>query len=86
MLHFIERGVRIQRNSRRHCADGAWRIALTRRYSELHLPVVIMAGAGDLIASVGKHAKRLVEEIDASELRIVPDQGHTLHYGTGAGC
>ncbi len=45
-----------------------------------------MAGAGDLIASVGKHAKRLVEEIDASELRIVPDQGHTLHYGTGAGC
>ena len=48
--------------------------------------MVIMAGAGDLIASVGKHAKRLVEEIDASELRIVPDQGHTLHYGTRAGC
>ena len=55
-------------------------IALSRRYPELGLPVVIMAGEGDLIAHVGKHAERLAGDIVGSELRIVPEQGHLFHY------
>lgn len=54
--------------------------ALSRRYAELGMPVVIMAGEGDLVAHVGKHAERLVGEVAGSDLRIVPDQGHLFHY------
>ncbi len=55
-------------------------IALSLRYRELALPVIVMAGAGDLIAHVNKHAKRLVQDIAASELRIIDRQGHLFHY------
>ena len=55
-------------------------IALSRRYGELALPVVIMAGEGDLIAHVGNHAERLAGDIAGSDLRIVAGQGHLLHY------
>ncbi len=55
-------------------------IALSGRYSELSVPVIIMAGQGDLIAHVGKHSERLIEDIPVSALRIVPDQGHLFHY------
>lgn len=53
---------------------------LSRRYGEVRAPVVIMAGEGDLIAHTDKHAKRLAREIAGSELRVVPGQGHLLHY------
>jgi pimeloyl-ACP methyl ester carboxylesterase len=56
-------------------------IALSARYGELELPVIIMAGEGDLIAHIGKHAERLVKDIAGSELRVVLEQGHLLHYG-----
>jgi len=55
-------------------------VGLSRRYDELALPVIIIAGAGDLIAHVDKHAQRLVEEVPGAELRIVPNQGHLFHY------
>lgn len=55
-------------------------IALSNRYGELDLPVIIMAGEGDLIVHVGKHAERLVGEVKGAELRIVHDQGHLFHY------
>lgn len=55
-------------------------IALSRRYAELTTPIVIMAGEGDLIAHIDKHAKRLADAIAGSELRIVPGQGHLFHY------
>ena len=55
-------------------------IALSARYGELDLPVIILAGEGDLIAHIGKHAQRLVGEITGSELRTVLEQGHLLHY------
>ena len=55
-------------------------LSLAGRYDELALPVVIMAGEGDLIAHVNKHAERLVGGIANSDLRIVPDQGHLFHY------
>lgn len=56
-------------------------VALSRRYGELTLPVVIMAGEGDLIAHINKHAQRLAQDISSSELRIVPGEGHLFHYG-----
>lgn len=55
-------------------------IALSRRYDELKLPVIVMAGAGDRIAHVGEHAKRLVEDVGRAELRTVRGQGHLFHY------
>lgn len=55
-------------------------VVLSQRYGELALPVLIMAGAGDLIAHVDKHARRLVGDIAGAELRVVPDQGHLFHY------
>lgn len=54
-------------------------VELSRHYAELKLPVVIMAGDGDRITFVNKHAERLAAEISA-DLRIVPGQGHLLHY------
>ncbi|MFC4595629.1 alpha/beta fold hydrolase [Sphingobium tyrosinilyticum] len=55
-------------------------IALSRRYGELNLPVIIMAGEGDQIAHVDKHARKLVNDIAGAELRIIPEQGHLFHY------
>lgn len=54
--------------------------ALSRRYADLTVPTVVMAGAGDLIAHPDAHAERLVREIAGSTLRILPDQGHLFHY------
>ncbi|MBB5716547.1 alpha/beta fold hydrolase [Sphingomonas aerophila] len=55
-------------------------MSLSGRYGELDLPVRILAGAGDRIVHVDRHAERLVADIKGAELRIVPDQGHMLHY------
>lgn len=55
-------------------------MSLSGHYGELDLPVIIMAGEGDLIAHVGKHAQRLVGAIAQAELRVVPGQGHLFHY------
>lgn len=66
-------------------ADGAMMIpaavALATRYPELALPVIIMAGEGDLVTFPRKHAERLAEEIPGADLHVVPGQGHFLHYG-----
>ena len=55
-------------------------MSLSGRYAELTVPVIIMAGEGDLIAHVRRHAARLAEEVTGSELRVVPGQGHLFHY------
>jgi pimeloyl-ACP methyl ester carboxylesterase len=55
-------------------------IALSRRYGELALPVIVLAGDGDLIAHKDKHAERLIEDVAGAEVRVVPSQGHLLHY------
>jgi len=53
---------------------------LSRHYRQLRVPTIIMAGQGDRIAHVDKHAERLAREIPDAELRIVPGQGHMFHY------
>ena len=54
--------------------------AMQRRYRELRMPVVIMAGTMDRIVNHRKHAVRLHQEIAQSALRLVPGVGHMLHY------
>jgi pimeloyl-ACP methyl ester carboxylesterase len=54
--------------------------AMRRRYRELRMPVVIMAGTMDRIVDHRKHSVRLHEEIAQSALRLVPGVGHMLHY------
>ena len=56
-------------------------IRLSRRYGELQMPIVVMAGEGDLITHLEKHAERITQEVASAELRRVPGQGHLLHYG-----
>jgi pimeloyl-ACP methyl ester carboxylesterase len=54
--------------------------AMQRRYRELRMPVVIMAGTMDRIVDHRKHSVRLHEEIAQSALRLVAGVGHMLHY------
>lgn len=64
-------------------ADGAMMIAeasrLTDRYHELRMPVVIMAGTGDLFALSKLHSERLHEDIAQSKLVLAPGVGHMVH-------
>jgi pimeloyl-ACP methyl ester carboxylesterase len=53
--------------------------ALSARYREIGVPVVVMAGEGDRIVGVDQ-AERLAGDIAGAELRVVPDQGHLFHY------
>jgi pimeloyl-ACP methyl ester carboxylesterase len=54
--------------------------AMQRRYRELRMPVVIMAGTMDRIVDYRKHAVWVHQEIAHSALRLVPGVGHMLHY------
>ncbi|WP_084689624.1 alpha/beta fold hydrolase [Sphingomonas changbaiensis] len=55
-------------------------VALSRRYRDLGVPTIILAGEGDLIVGVEKHSKRLAGEVEGSELRVLAEQGHLFHY------
>ena len=69
---------------------------LSRRYAELSMPVVIVAGDGDRIVDCPRQAVRLHEALPGSELRLVGGAGHMVHYtardeviaaiDTAAGC
>ena len=50
------------------------------RYSELRLPVAIMAGAEDKIVDPERQSALLYQELEANELRLVPDVGHMVHH------
>ncbi|MBA3518316.1 MAG: alpha/beta hydrolase, partial [Rhizobiales bacterium] len=53
---------------------------LSRRYRELTVPAVIMAGAGDRQVTPAHHASRLHRELADSTLHIVPGVGHMVHH------
>jgi pimeloyl-ACP methyl ester carboxylesterase len=55
-------------------------IDLSRRYADLKMPVIAMAGEGDLIVHKDKQSERLVSELKDGELRVIPSQGHLFHY------
>lgn len=54
-------------------------ISLRRRYRELTVPLVIMAGAGDRFANTRHQSGRLHELLPGSELRVVEGMGHMVH-------
>jgi pimeloyl-ACP methyl ester carboxylesterase len=55
-------------------------LKLSRRYGELKVPAVIIAGTQDKIVDPGSNAERLHEELPNSELHLQPGVGHMTHY------
>jgi pimeloyl-ACP methyl ester carboxylesterase len=55
-------------------------MSLAKRYPELKVPAVIVAGTRDKIVDVGHNAERLNERIPDSELQLQPGVGHMTHY------
>lgn len=53
---------------------------LSKRYRSLSVPVMVMAGEGDRIVRLNGQAERFAREVPASDLRVVPGQGHLFHY------
>ena len=54
-------------------------IAASRRYHELKMPVVIMAGENDRFVNAKRHSVRLHQEIPHSKLFLAPGVGHMIH-------
>lgn len=69
---------------RASAADAAMMVPaaaeLSKRYGEIDLPVVIMAGSGDKIADFGRQSRRLASAIRGGELHELPDIGHMIHH------
>src|SRR5689334_11402276 len=55
-------------------------MALQRRYQELGMPVTIVAGAGDRVASAQHQSQRLHEQLSRSHLHLVSGTGHMVHH------
>jgi pimeloyl-ACP methyl ester carboxylesterase len=68
---------------RASASDGVMMIPeasrLGNRYKELQMPIIIMAGSGDLLALSKLHSERLHEEITHSKLVLKPEVGHMIH-------
>lgn len=69
---------------RANAEDAAFMVpgarTLSKRYSELTMPVSIFAGADDKIVAPGNQACKLHALLGHSELIVVPGRGHMLHY------
>jgi pimeloyl-ACP methyl ester carboxylesterase len=50
------------------------------RYSELTMPITLIAGAGDQIADPHKQTRRFAEALANAALVIVPEAGHMVHH------
>jgi pimeloyl-ACP methyl ester carboxylesterase len=55
-------------------------MTLQKRYRELSMPVTIVAGTGDRVASATHQSARLHRDLPGSELRLVPEMGHMIHH------
>ncbi len=55
-------------------------VALSSHYDQLVVPMIVLGDTGDLITHIDKHAERFVAEVACAELRMIPEQGHLLHY------
>lgn len=55
-------------------------MTLCKRYGELTMPVVILAGAQDRIANPQHNSQRLHDELPQSALRLTQGGGHMIHY------
>src|SRR4051812_23112531 len=55
-------------------------LRLMRRYRELTLPVVLVAGGKDRYVNTRSHTARLHKMLPASRLLLSPDAGHMVHH------
>lgn len=53
---------------------------LSKRYRELNVPLVIVAGSGDRLVYTDKHSARLHAELPGSDFRVVQGAGHMVHH------
>ena len=53
---------------------------LSKRYREIRVPVVVIAGADDAVVDPFAHSERLHGDVRPSEFRLVPAMGHMLHH------
>lgn len=54
-----------------------------KRYGELKMPVVLLAGSADRMAITDYQTRRLHQELPHSELRVVRGAGHMIYYSSG---
>jgi len=55
-------------------------MALARRYPELKVAAIILAGTRDKIVDAGHNSERLYERLPDSQLQLEPGVGHMTHY------
>jgi pimeloyl-ACP methyl ester carboxylesterase len=55
-------------------------LKLYKRYSELTIPVQLLAGADDALINPGHNSARLVNDLPDSTVHTRPGQGHMVHY------
>jgi pimeloyl-ACP methyl ester carboxylesterase len=55
-------------------------MTLCKRYRDLTMPIVILAGAGDRIVDARNNSWRLHDELPQSVLRLAAGGGHMIHY------
>jgi pimeloyl-ACP methyl ester carboxylesterase len=53
--------------------------ALCKRYADLRMPVVIIAGEQDRLIDIDKQSARLHRDVTQSTLHRVPGAGHMVH-------
>jgi pimeloyl-ACP methyl ester carboxylesterase len=53
---------------------------LQRRYAELRMPVLLMAGENDRVVSPESHTAQLHRALPDSELNLLPDVGHMMQH------
>lgn len=54
--------------------------ALARRYGELEMPVIVIAGKEDRIVDFARQSARLDNELKESVLISLEDSGHMIHH------
>lgn len=52
---------------------------MSTRYGDIEMPVVIVAGDGDRVASPARHGYRLHNQVVHSHLVVLPRAGHMIH-------
>jgi pimeloyl-ACP methyl ester carboxylesterase len=55
-------------------------MGLSKRYAELKVPAIIVAGTRDKIVDAGHNSERLNERLPDSQLQLTPGVGHMTHY------
>ncbi|WOI52076.1 alpha/beta hydrolase [Parvularcula sp. LCG005] len=54
--------------------------AMEHRYGTIRVPVEIVAGTHDMTVVISIHARRLEDQIEQAQLRVVDAGGHALHH------